>query len=73
MPSDDERDSRAAKLKDRGGFLAWKRTMRLVAMDKGDIYGIFDEDGTKGVYAAIPQGAQVERRLSASGARCLCS
>ena len=57
MPSDDERDSKATKLKDREGFLSWKRTMRLVAMDKGDIFGIFDEDGTKGVYAAIPPGA----------------
>ena len=57
MPSDDERDSKATKLKDRDGFFAWKRTMRLVAMDKGDVYGIFDEDGTKGTYAAIPVGA----------------
>ena len=31
MPSDDERDSEATKLKDREGFLSWKRTMRLVA------------------------------------------
>ena len=57
MPSDDERDSKATKLKDRDGFFAWKRTMRLVAMDKGDVYGIFDEDGTKGTDAAIPVGA----------------
>ena len=57
MPSDDERDSKATKLKDREGYLSWKRTMRLVAMDKGDIFGIFDEDGIKGVYAAIPPGA----------------
>ena len=49
MPSDDERDSKATKLKDREGFLSWKRTMRLVAMDKGDIFGIFDEDCTKGI------------------------
>ena len=47
MPSDDERDSKATKLKDREGFLSWKRTMRLVAMGKGDIVGIFDKDGTK--------------------------
>ena len=36
MPSDDERDSKATKLKDREGFLSWKRTMRLVAMDNDE-------------------------------------
>ena len=56
MPSDDERDSGKNKLKDREGFLAWKRNMRFVAMDKGDVHGLFDEDGTKGLYAAIPGG-----------------
>ena len=57
MPSDDERDTRTKNLTDRDGFVAWKRTMRLVAMDKGDVYGLFDEDGTKGTYATATAGA----------------
>ena len=57
MPADDERDDRRARLTSRDDFLSWKRRMRLVAMDKGDTYGLYDEDGTKGVYAAIPVGA----------------
>ena len=57
MPSDDERESAKKNLKERDGFLAWKRNMRLVAMDKGDVYGLFDEDGTKGTYATATAGA----------------
>ena len=38
MPSDDERESRTKSLTERDGFIAWKRNMRLVAMDKGDVY-----------------------------------
>ena len=53
MPTDDDKDTKTPKLSDRDQFLAWKRSMRLYAMDKGDIYGICDEDGTKGTYAAI--------------------
>ena len=40
MPSDDERDHKNDNLIDREGFLNWKRRMRMVAMDKGDVYGI---------------------------------
>ena len=57
MPSDEERDSSAQKLTERDGFLAWKQSSRLLALSKGDVYGIFDEDGTKGAYAALAPGA----------------
>ena len=62
MPSDDERDSRTKNLTERDGFVAWKRNMRLVAMDKGDVYGLFDEDGTKGTYATATADSRKERR-----------
>jgi hypothetical protein len=57
MPSEDERDSSRNRLTKRDEYLSWKRKSRLVAMDKGDVYGLFDEDGTKGIYAALPGGA----------------
>ena len=61
MPTEEDKDKGTAKLVDRDQFISWKRSMRLYAMDKGDIYGIFDEDGTKGVYNAIPAGAQARK------------
>ena len=56
MPSDDEKESSGNRLVDREHFLGWKRKMRLTAKKKGDTQGVFDEDGTKGIYAAIPVG-----------------
>ena len=46
MATDDDKESKSNLLVDRDQFLSWSRRMRMVAMDKGDIYGIFDENGT---------------------------
>ena len=69
MPSDDERDSGRVKLTKRDEFLSWKRKTRFLAMDKGDVYELFDEDGTRGVYAAL--GGARERTKWANLARQL--
>ena len=57
MATDDDKESKSNLLVDRDQFLSWSRRMRMVAMDKGDIYGIFDENGTKGSYNAISGNA----------------
>ena len=57
MTEDDGKESTRDVLKDREGYFGWARKMRLLAMKKGDVQGIFAEDGTKGVYAALPAGA----------------
>ena len=45
MESDDESDKSTGKLKSREEFPGWKSAMALLVMSKGDVDGIFVDDG----------------------------
>ena len=66
MPSDDDEKDRDNVLEHREQFPGWSRKMEMLAMAKGDIYGVFSDLGTNPQigYQAIPGGAagNVERR-----------
>ena len=46
MESDDESDKNTGKLKSREEFPGWKTAVALLVMSKGDVDGIFVDDGT---------------------------
>ena len=56
--SDDESDERgsAGKLSCREEFAGWKQKMSLIALEKGDVDGIFSDDGSNPAFGCVAGG-----------------
>ena len=64
MADDTDDKSGLSKLDKRENFPGWKESMKLYAMEKEDVEGIFTDDGSDPTvgYQAIPGGNAVRRR-----------
>ena len=54
MASDDETSDNQSKLEHREQFPGWKAKMSLLAMAKGDVDGIFTDQGDGLLYLGVP-------------------